>query len=56
MSIYEFKCDLCGCVVWINYESDKRDTPTECPDCKGLMRRSYQLGGVSFKGTGWGKD
>lgn len=56
MPIYEFKCDADETVVWITYDSDRRDTPTHCPECNGLMKRSYQLGGVSFKGSGWGKD
>lgn len=55
MPIYKFHCS-CGCEINITYDMDRRDTPTPCPDCGEFMARSYQLGGISFKGSGWGKD
>lgn len=56
MPIYEFRCPNCETSIRIKYETEKRDTPTYCPDCKTLMKRSFQIGGISFAGTGWGKD
>jgi putative FmdB family regulatory protein len=50
---YEYECIECG----IKYEVQQSMTDTAAPlCCTKSMRQIYSAPGLSFKGTGWGKD
>jgi putative FmdB family regulatory protein len=53
MPVYSYKCDAC------DVRSDVlhgvfEDAPVVCQFCGGVMFRVPSIGGVSFKGDGWG--
>lgn len=53
MPSYEYECISCN----IRYETIAPIGKNVAPLCCGLsMRQVYSVPGVSFKGTGWGKD
>lgn len=56
MPTYEFKCGVCGNTDTVSRAIDA-DGDISAPQCKGCtipMERIWSLGGISFKGTGWG--
>lgn len=56
MPTYEYVCGECAAKRIAYRTTDERDRVTECEACGVPMRRSYRIGGISFKGSGWGKD
>ena len=53
MPIYEYKCQKCE----ISMELEKSIHEEADPLCCGeSMSRVYGSFGITFKGTGWGKD
>ncbi|MFC2034356.1 FmdB family zinc ribbon protein [Chloroflexota bacterium] len=52
MPIYEYICEECS--VQLELKHGFEDKPeTNCPSCKGKMRRIYSSIPVIFKGTGF---
>ena len=49
---YEYKCPNDHVVTVSRRMEDKEEIPT-CGICKETMKRLFDFGGVSFKGTGW---
>lgn len=53
MALYDYKCPDCHVIHTV--EHSVNDTPeVTCGNCKGVMRKLFALGGISFKGEGWG--
>ena len=53
MPTYEYECISCN----IRYETvEKMGEATTPYCCNFMMRQIYHAPGLSFKGTGWGKD
>lgn len=53
MPTYEYECQGCGRRVEY-FQSIKEDPRTECPRCKGLLKRMVSRGtGLIFKGSGF---
>lgn len=55
MPIYEYRCKDCG----HEFETTQAftDEPlTECPSCKGALRKKFGSVGISFKGSGFYKN
>lgn len=53
MPTYEYECVSCN----IRYEVERAMSDTSEPICCSYpMRQIYHAPGISFKGTGWGKD
>lgn len=52
MPVYEYVCDACG-FTFERIQSFNDDPVTECPSCKGTVRRVISPVGVIFKGSGW---
>ena len=53
MPTYEYECISCN----IRYDLIQPMGENSVPLCCGLvMRQVYSAPGISFKGTGWGKD
>jgi putative FmdB family regulatory protein len=56
MAAYEFKCMVCGMTETITRDINA-DGDIAAPQCRGCMipmERMWSLGGIQFKGTGWG--
>ena len=57
MPAYEYKCLTCDNTLTIVRGIDQDETKPICIKCAEEMGREYDYAfGVSFKGTGWGKD
>lgn len=54
MPVYDFKCS-CGNTRTQTISINEKDFKAVC-HCGKEMVRDYKTVGVSFKGTGWGKD
>jgi len=55
MPIYEYRCKDCG----HEFETTQAftDEPlTECPSCKGALKKKFGSVGISFKGSGFYKN
>lgn len=52
MPVYEYVCDACG-YAFERIQSFSDDPVSECPHCKGRVRRLISPVGVIFKGSGW---
>jgi putative FmdB family regulatory protein len=52
MPTYEYACRSCGEHLEV-VQSFKDDPLTECPGCKGQLRKVYSAAGLIFKGSGW---
>lgn len=51
---YEYLCDACGYAFELVQAFS--DAPaTECPQCKGAVRKVYSNVGIVFKGSGFYK-
>jgi putative FmdB family regulatory protein len=53
MPTYEYECKKCHIRYEVEQPMDKVTTPLCCSE---PMRQIYSAPGISFKGTGWGKD
>jgi len=54
MPTYDYKCRDCGHSFEIQ-QSFTDDALTECPECKGSLRKVFGNIGISFKGSGFYK-
>jgi putative FmdB family regulatory protein len=54
MPTYEYSCKACGEHFEI-VQSFKDNALTECPSCKGPLRKVFGNIGVAFKGSGFYK-
>lgn len=54
MPTYIYSCD-CGLTREVLH-SMTSEVHIVCPDCMAEMTRRPSVGGVKFKGDGWGKD
>ncbi|MFT5222737.1 MAG: putative FmdB family regulatory protein [Glaciecola sp.] len=52
MPTYEYACRACGDHIEV-VQSFKDDSLTECPACKGELRKVFSAAGIIFKGSGW---
>ncbi len=55
MPTYEYRCKECGHDFEI-VQSFSDDALTECPECKGALKKVYGNVGISFKGSGFYKN
>jgi putative FmdB family regulatory protein len=54
MPRYEYACRDCGEHLEV-VQSFKDDALTECPSCKGRLRKVFTPVGITFKGSGFYK-
>jgi putative FmdB family regulatory protein len=55
MATYEFRCEVCSKQIEIQRSiEDKLARDPYCESCTVPMKRVYSLGGIVFKGNGWG--
>ena len=55
MATYEYRCEVCSQQLEVQRSiDDKLERSPYCPNCTVPMKRIYSLGGVVFKGNGWG--
>jgi putative FmdB family regulatory protein len=54
MPTYEYACTACG-HQFEAFQSFSDSTLTECPECKGEVRKVFSNVGVVFKGSGFYK-
>jgi putative FmdB family regulatory protein len=54
MPTYEYACVACG-HEFEAFQSFSDSALTECPECKGELRKVYSNVGVVFKGSGFYK-
>jgi putative FmdB family regulatory protein len=55
MATYEYRCEVCSKQIEVQRSiDDKLERSPYCPNCTVPMKRVYSLGGVVFKGNGWG--
>lgn len=52
MPTYEYRCKDCGEHLEV-VQSFRDDPLTECPTCKGALKKVFQPVGIAFKGTGF---
>lgn len=52
MPTYEYRCKDCGEHLEV-VQSFRDDPLTECPTCKGTLKKVFQPVGIAFKGTGF---
>jgi putative FmdB family regulatory protein len=52
MPTYSYRCTACG-HQFDQFQRFSDDPLTECPSCKGLVKRVLHPVGVVFKGSGW---
>ncbi len=56
MPIYDYKCNTCDLkMTLIRKISEPAPIPL-CANCVKDLVRVYDAPGLTFKGTGWGKD
>ena len=55
MPTYEYRCKSCAHEFEIQ-QSFSDDPLTECPQCKGELRKVFGNVGISFKGSGFYKN
>ncbi len=52
MPLYEYECDTCGHRFEVIQKFS--DEPlTECPKCRGAVRKLVSSPAIQFKGSGW---
>jgi putative FmdB family regulatory protein len=56
MPTYNFGCRVCDNVVTLTVPIGLLDDDQFCDRCGGWLRRIFSAPGISFKGTGWGRD
>jgi putative FmdB family regulatory protein len=54
MPTYQYQCTACD-HAFEAFQSFSDDALTECPQCKGLVKKVYAAVGVVFKGSGFYK-
>jgi len=54
--IYVYKCPGCDRIVKLERPIEERDTEVSCDTCKEVLERVFKLGGVTFRGSGWGSQ
>jgi putative FmdB family regulatory protein len=54
MPTYQYACNACG-HEFEAFQSFSDASITECPECKGEVRKVYSAVGVVFKGSGFYK-
>jgi putative FmdB family regulatory protein len=54
MPTYQYACSDCGHAFEI-FQSFSDDALTQCPECKGDLRKVFSAVGVVFKGSGFYK-
>lgn len=55
MPIYEYRCRECS----HQFEAQQAftdDALTECPNCKGALKKLFSAPGITFKGSGFYKN
>lgn len=52
MPTYSYRCRDCG-VEFDTQQSFSDATLTECPECKGTLRKLFSPVGVTFQGSGF---
>ena len=55
MPIYEYRCRECS----HQFEAQQAftdDALTECPNCKGKLKKLFSAPGITFKGSGFYKN
>lgn len=56
MPTYLYECKTCEQRVSVNRGINDPEIPPVCIQCAKTMLKQYGLSGLTFKGTGWGKD
>lgn len=56
MPVYAYKCSKCDSSVLEERSIHEPDVAPTCNLCGSPTRRIYQLAGVTFNGSGWGRD
>jgi putative FmdB family regulatory protein len=54
MPTYQYACSACGHAFEL-FQSFSDNAITECPECKGLVKKVFSNVGVVFKGSGFYK-
>jgi putative FmdB family regulatory protein len=54
MPTYQYACSACG-HAFEAFQTFSEDALTECPQCKGEVKKVYGNVGVVFKGSGFYK-
>ena len=55
MPTYDYRCADCG-HEFEAQQSFADDALTECPECKGSLKKKFSAVGISFKGSGFYKN
>ena len=55
MPTYQYRCKDCGHDFEV-VQAFTDDALTECPECKGALKKVYGNVGISFKGSGFYKN
>lgn len=56
MPTYLYECRDCEQRVSVSRAITDPEIPPICIECAKPMLKQYGLTGITFKGTGWGKD
>ena len=56
MALYHYECSACLTIVEVVRSISELEVLPVCDVCGSVMKRLYAIGGVEFKGNGWGKD
>ena len=51
---YDYKCDSCSTEITTERSIHAEASNPNCISCNQVMSRIFAVGGISFKGTGWG--
>ncbi|MGH3350098.1 MAG: FmdB family zinc ribbon protein [Nocardioides sp.] len=52
MPTYQYACTECG-HAFDQFQSFSEASLTECPECRGKLRKVFSAAGVVFKGSGF---
>lgn len=55
MPLYEYRCRTCAHQFEVQ-QSITEDALTECPECRGELRKVFAPVGIAFKGSGFYKN
>ena len=56
MAVYHYVCSACNFTTEVVRSVSELEVLPVCDVCSSVMKRLYAIGGVEFKGDGWGKD
>jgi len=56
MPIYHYKCSKCDATQTETFSINVELTAPNCPQCKTVMDRIFNVASIQFKGSGWGRD